>query len=135
MSSHSVIGDVLKNKHTMCILVVLIGVVLFLIYMSRGSTIVDDFCGCGYQEGIQYAKRVPPKEGLKSTYSVESPALKAMFEKQGKEQFNVMKTKTVAKAIPTKAHEKFSNDFVPPQVMRATGGATAQSPFFGPINL
>lgn len=129
-------GFLKRNKHAVCIVMILILVVLFLIYMSWGSSSTD-LCGCGVHESIQYAKRVPAKEGIKATYSVESPALKAMFEskKEGlSNQFNVMKTKPTMKAIPTKAREGFSNDFIPPQVMRSTG-EYAQSPFFGPINL
>ena len=144
------IGKFFKSKHTMCILVVLIIIVLCLIYMSWGSSTSNEMCGCRLQEGIQYAKRVPAKEGIKATYSVESPALKAMFEGKSKKeglssQFNVMKTNPAMKAIPTKTREEFqaalrnregfSNEYMPPQVMRAAKGYTPESPFFGPINL
>ena len=166
-NSHSVMkGDFLKSKHMSCILVFLITLVLFLIYMSWNSSSEADLCGCGSQEGLNYAKKM--KEGIQSNdcSKYQSPALRSMCEK-GKEgiqyatrtktpqeylqhqqskintadQFDVMKTRTVKKAIDTKTmegfvsrREGFSNDFIPPQVLRSSGAQVA-SPFFGPISL
>lgn len=93
---HSVSNDsFFKSKNMLFILVGLILVVLFLIYMSSGSSSEgEELCGCATvsQEGIQYAKRVPAKEGIKTTYAVESPALKAMFEAGKKEGLTYAKT-------------------------------------------
>jgi len=150
VKTHS--GDFLKSKHMLCILVVLIVVILFLIYMSWDSSagIDGNSCGAGCGcEGIQYAKD-KKKEGL-----YNSPALQAMLGQQKQkerlqqqyakrvqkegftQQFDVMKTRTAPKVVPTKAREGFSNDFAPPKVFRASmsGGSTPENPFSGPINL
>lgn len=111
--SYSAHGQIRKHKHMMCVLIVLILFVLFLIYMSWNSSAEeDDFCGCGSHEGINYANK-KAKEGIKSTYSVESPALKSMFERKERlahkhgiaEQFNVMKTASAPKTLATKTQE------------------------------
>lgn len=133
------------SRTTYVLLFALLVIVGFRIYNTYNPH--NSRCDC--MEGIQYAKRVPAKEGLKSTYSVESPALKAMFEKNKdmSSQFNIMKTKSVEKDHPTKTREefnaalknrskeKFSSNYLPPQVMMAAKGATEANPFYGPINL
>jgi hypothetical protein len=145
------IGHLLKKKHMICCIVV-VGLLLagFFLYKTWKKS---DSCGCKAAEGIQYAKRLKEKEGLSATYTVNSPALKAMFDKsvvktggnKMADQFDIMKTNSVAKTIDNKSkeefqaavrnREKFSNDYMPPQVMRASRNATPQSPFFGNINL
>lgn len=153
-----------KNNQTTYVILGLIVFVLILIYFSSSSSRTESdgyssdeedtmykkpcrSCGCDPPEGIQYAKRVPSenfqqrKEGLKTTYEVQSPALKSMFEEQQKEKFTesspqMMKTSPVSKTLTTKAVERFSSDFAPPVILRSSGmSETVQSPFYGPINL
>lgn len=160
-------GKFLKSKHMLCILVFLIVLVLFLIYMSWNSSPDSDMCGCGSQEGLNYANK--KREGIqpKDCSNYQSPALKSMCE-QGKEgiqyatrtktpqeylqhqqkrkvnpsdQFDIMRTTTAPKTVTTKTmegfrgREGFSNDFIPPQVLRSSSDNQVQSPFFGPISL
>lgn len=155
------IKKLMRDRRTTYVLLFI--TLAFIGYLAYSKWYRSDMNGCGCMEGIhgakhkakehiQYAKRVPAKEGIKSTYSVESPALKSMFENEQKKeslssQFNMMKGRTVNKAIPTKTHEEFhaavrnhkkegfSSSYMPPQVMMAAKGATELNPFYGPITL
>ncbi len=144
-------GGFFESKHMLCILVVLIVVVLFLIYMSWGSSPSFNSM-CGY-EGLKGRGRERLVPSLADQYKPISPALQAMLgSKEGiqyaervkknepfSRQFKVMRTSPSPKSVNTMAQggqrEKFSNEYTPPLVLRASKGSTPQSPFFGPINL
>ena len=105
------------------------------------------------KEGIQYATRTKQPEYLQYATRTKQPEYlqrtkqpEYLQNRNGgvSEQFNVMKTKTVNKAIPTKTmegfvssrgREGFSNDFIQPQKMKSLSSVANNSPFFGPINL
>jgi hypothetical protein len=100
------------------------------------------------KEGIQYATRTKQPEYLQYATKTKQPEYLQYATRTKNsgvsEQFNVMKTKTVNKAIPTKTmegfvsgrgREGFSNDFIQPQKMKSSSSAQNNSPFFGPINL
>lgn len=177
--SHTGSSETRRSKYMVYLLALLVAIILFLImYSSCGTSSDANSCGC---EGIQYAKRVkddkeslqakmptqpyrqpsrqpypqpPRREGIKSTYTVESPALKAMFGAKESlqsghnmsQQFNIMKSRPADKSIPTKSkegldykprkpgQERFVNGYTHPPVFRSSGTAS-QSPFFGPISL
>ena len=137
------IERIYRQHHGLCHIIfslVIIFLVLFFIRKFKKN------CKCN--EGITYVANVPKKEGIQ----YNSPALQSMFTKavappimteaeknrRMKEQFDVMKTRTVNKSVNNKTMEGFSQDFIPgPSSLKVSlsDAYSPQSPFLGFINL